>query len=92
MISPQLLEIEKSVNNLSINEKLWLLEQIARKIREGDSTDESTALIPHITLEDKLNQMKEFLGTPWEGKEDFLQIMEEIDQERHCYLGRELEL
>ncbi len=92
MISPQLLEIEKSVNNLSINEKLWLLEQIARKIREGDSEMNQTASIQHITLEDQLNQMKEFLATPWEGKEDFLQIMEEIDQERHCYLGRELEL
>ncbi|MGL5131964.1 MAG: DUF1963 domain-containing protein, partial [Planktothrix sp.] len=36
MISPQLLEIEKSINNLSLVEKLWLLENIARKIREGD--------------------------------------------------------
>jgi len=28
MISPQLLEIEKSINNLSLVEKLWLLENI----------------------------------------------------------------
>jgi hypothetical protein len=70
MISPQLLEIEKSINNLSLVEKLWLLENIARKIREGDSEINQKESIQEITLEDKLNQMKEFLATPWEGKEE----------------------
>ncbi len=81
MISPQLLEIEKSINNLSLVEKLWLLENIARKIREGDSEINQKESIQEITLEDKLNQMKEFLATPWEGKEEFLEIMTEVDME-----------
>ena len=50
MISPQLLEIQKSINNLSLVEKLWLLENIARKIREGDSEINQKESIQEIIL------------------------------------------
>ncbi|MEH1971164.1 hypothetical protein [Nostoc sp.] len=36
MISPNLLEIERSVRALSVEEQLWLLESIARQIRESE--------------------------------------------------------
>ncbi|MFN6484506.1 MULTISPECIES: hypothetical protein [unclassified Nostoc] len=36
MISPNLLEIERSVRALSVEEQLWLLESIARQIRENE--------------------------------------------------------
>lgn len=36
MISPNLHEIERSVRALSVEEQLWLLESIARKIRESE--------------------------------------------------------
>jgi hypothetical protein len=35
MISPNLLEIERSVLALSVEEQLWLLESVARQIREN---------------------------------------------------------
>ncbi|MEH1871445.1 hypothetical protein [Nostoc sp.] len=38
MISPNLLEIERSVLALSVEEQLWLLESIARQIRESEYT------------------------------------------------------
>lgn len=34
MASPNLLEIERSIGTLSFEEQLWLLEHIARQIRE----------------------------------------------------------
>ncbi len=34
MISPTLLEIERSIRALSLEEQLWLLERIARQVRE----------------------------------------------------------
>ncbi|MEH2078279.1 MAG: hypothetical protein V7K57_28440 [Nostoc sp.] len=36
MISLNLLEIERSVRALSVEDQLWLLESIARKIRESE--------------------------------------------------------
>jgi hypothetical protein len=36
MMSPNLLEIERSVRALSVEEQLWLLESIARQIRESE--------------------------------------------------------
>ncbi len=38
MISPNLLEIERSVRALSVEEQLWLLESVARQIRETEYT------------------------------------------------------
>ena len=43
-----------------------------------------------MNIEEKLQKMKEFLEKPWEGKEEFLEIMAEIDRERHSYYGREI--
>ena len=43
MISPNLLEIERSVRALSVEEQLWLLESIARKIRETEYTKDKLA-------------------------------------------------
>ncbi|MEH1945526.1 MAG: hypothetical protein V7K77_00780 [Nostoc sp.] len=36
MISPNLLEIERSILVLSVEEQLWLLESIVRQIREKE--------------------------------------------------------
>ena len=44
--------------------------------------------VEEIDLKIKLQRMKEFLATSWEGKADFLEIMTEIDKERHSYYGR----
>jgi hypothetical protein len=38
MISPNLLELERSIHALSVEEQLWLLESIARQIREKEYT------------------------------------------------------
>ncbi|MEH2245096.1 hypothetical protein [Nostoc sp.] len=43
MISPNLLEIERSVRALSVEEQLWLLESIARQIREREYTKDKLA-------------------------------------------------
>ncbi|MEH1796477.1 MULTISPECIES: hypothetical protein [unclassified Nostoc] len=43
MISLNLLEIERSVRALSVEEQLWLLESIARQIREDEYTKEQLA-------------------------------------------------
>ncbi|WP_017741676.1 hypothetical protein [Scytonema hofmannii] len=38
MISLSLQEIERSIRTLSLEEKLWLLERIARQVREKQQT------------------------------------------------------
>jgi hypothetical protein len=43
MISPNLLEIERSIHALSVEEQLWLLESIARQIREREYTKDQFA-------------------------------------------------
>jgi hypothetical protein len=43
MISPSLLEIERSIHALSVEEQLWLLESIARQIREKEYTKDNLA-------------------------------------------------
>ncbi|MEH1834213.1 MAG: hypothetical protein V7L29_19600 [Nostoc sp.] len=43
MISPNLQEIERSVRALSVEEQLWLLESIARQIREREYTKDKLA-------------------------------------------------
>ncbi|MEH2312944.1 MAG: hypothetical protein V7K35_16415 [Nostoc sp.] len=43
MISPNLLEIERSIRTLSVEEQLWLLESIARQIRENEYTTNKLA-------------------------------------------------
>ncbi|BDI18742.1 hypothetical protein ANSO36C_45440 [Nostoc cf. commune SO-36] len=43
MISPNLLEIERSVRALSVEEQLWLLESIVRQIRENEYIKDNLA-------------------------------------------------
>ncbi|MEH1866352.1 MAG: hypothetical protein V7K69_15290 [Nostoc sp.] len=43
MISLNLLEIERSIRALSVEEQLWLLESIARQIRESEYTKDKFA-------------------------------------------------
>ncbi|MEH1892925.1 MAG: hypothetical protein V7K92_26935 [Nostoc sp.] len=43
MISPNLLEIERSIRALSVEEQLWLVESIARQIRENEYTKDKLA-------------------------------------------------
>ena len=37
-----------------------------------------------ISDREKLKRMKEFLETPWEGREDFVKTMEELERERRA--------
>ncbi|MEJ6480593.1 hypothetical protein N0Y54_04465 [Nostoc punctiforme UO1] len=55
MISLNLLEIERSIRALSIEEQLWLLESIARQIRESEYTKDKFADV--INQEEKLELM-----------------------------------
>ncbi len=43
MISPNLEEIERSILALPVEEQLWLLERIARQIRETEYTKDKLA-------------------------------------------------
>lgn len=43
MMSPKLLEIERSIRNCSLEEQLWLLEKIARQVRERSQTADKFA-------------------------------------------------
>ncbi|MCC5646997.1 hypothetical protein LC607_29580 [Nostoc sp. CHAB 5824] len=53
MISPNLQEIERSVRALSVEEQLWLLENIARQIRESEYKKDKLADVKN--LEDQLD-------------------------------------
>lgn len=55
MMSQKLLEIERSIRALSLKEQLWLLERIARQVRERTNTDELSANIED--LEEQLAMM-----------------------------------
>ncbi|MEH2079569.1 MAG: hypothetical protein V7K89_06000 [Nostoc sp.] len=48
MISPNLLEIERSILALSVEEQLWLLESIARQIRENKYTKDKLANVNNL--------------------------------------------
>ncbi|MBN3871814.1 MAG: hypothetical protein V7L00_11325 [Nostoc sp.] len=60
MISPNLQEIERSVRALSVEEQLWLLESIARQIRETEYTKDkfTDAKNPEEQLEVMVSQPK----------------------------------
>jgi hypothetical protein len=67
MASHHLLEIERTIASLSTQEKLWLLERIARQLREPDEAELSEmandraiqAEITAIDLEFALTEMDE---------------------------------
>ncbi|MEM1168959.1 MAG: hypothetical protein AAGJ08_07770 [Cyanobacteria bacterium P01_H01_bin.35] len=51
MTLPKLLELEKSIHNLSLDEKLWLLEKIVwqvRQITQEKSSNFATSKSPNI--------------------------------------------
>ncbi|WP_138505289.1 hypothetical protein [Nostoc sp. PA-18-2419] len=60
MISPNLLEIERSIRALSVEEQLWLLESIAREIREREYRNEILADIkrPQEELREIVSELK----------------------------------
>lgn len=52
MISKKLLDLDRSIYSLSYKEKLWLLERIARQLREFDENELlSMASDPQIQAE-----------------------------------------
>lgn len=65
------------------------------KLAESPSIPDDSQVVVEIkeveemSIEAKLQKMKEFLATSWQGKEEFLEIMTEIDEERHAYFGRD---
>ena len=71
----------KQGNNIRLNDNLSIPDdsQIVVEIKE----------VEEMSIETKLQKMKEFLATSWEGKEEFLEIMQEINEERHAYRGRD---
>lgn len=48
MISLNLLEIERSICALAVEEQLWLLESIARQIRKREYTTDKLADAEHL--------------------------------------------
>ncbi len=71
----------KQGHNIRLNDNLSIPDdsQIVVEIKE----------VEEMSIETKLQKMKEFLATSWEGKEEFLEIMQEINEERHAYRGRD---
>lgn len=59
MISPTLLEIERSIRALSHEEQLWLLERIARNLRE-----QTRASAQPFNSEDKLEELAAMASDP----------------------------
>jgi len=39
MISPKLLEIDRSIRNLSLEEQMWLLESLVKNLRQKTNTN-----------------------------------------------------
>ncbi|MBD2562887.1 MULTISPECIES: hypothetical protein [Nostoc] len=64
MISPNLLEIERSVRALSVEEQLWLLESIARQIRESEYKKDNLADVENS--EDQLDVIANEVKIPTE--------------------------
>lgn len=59
MISPTLLEIERSIRALSLEEQLWLLERIARNLRE-----QTQAPAQQFDSEDRSEQLAAMASDP----------------------------
>ena len=63
MISKKLLDLEHSISSLSFGEKLWLLEQIARKLRKFDET-ELSEMANDLEIQAELAEInQEFVST-----------------------------
>ncbi|MEH1924395.1 hypothetical protein [Nostoc sp.] len=65
MISPNLLEIERSILALSVEEQLWLLESIVRQIRENEYVKDKLVDVnnPEEQLEVRVSEPKIQIGT-----------------------------
>ncbi|MEH2114517.1 hypothetical protein [Nostoc sp.] len=65
MISPNLLEIERSILALSVEEQLWLLESIVRQIRENEFVKDKLVDVnnPEEQLEVRISEPKIQIGT-----------------------------
>ncbi|MEH1819858.1 MAG: hypothetical protein V7L31_12395 [Nostoc sp.] len=65
MISPNLLEIERSILALSVEEQLWLLESIVRQIRENEYVKDKLVDVnnPEEQLEVRISEPKIQIGT-----------------------------
>ncbi|MBN3962555.1 hypothetical protein [Nostoc sp. NMS8] len=65
MISPNLLEIERSILALSVEEQLWLLESIVRQIRENEYVKDKLVDVnnPEEQLEVRISEPKIQIGS-----------------------------
>ena len=63
MISPNLLEIERSVLALSVEEQLWLLESIARQIRESEYIKDKLAEVKNLEEQLEVTASKPKIST-----------------------------
>lgn len=60
-------------------------------IPDGTQVVVEVKQVETMTIEEKLEKMKEFLERPWEGREDFVQTMAEIEREREMAYEKKLE-
>ncbi|MEH1768189.1 hypothetical protein [Nostoc sp.] len=65
MFSPNLLEIERSILALSVEEQLWLLESIVRQIRENEYVKDKLVDVnnPEEQLEVRVSEPNIQIGT-----------------------------
>jgi len=70
MISPHLLEIERSIRTLSLEEQEWLLERIKRQVQEKKLTaykfidkkymnEQLAAMTSHLDIQSEIAQINE---------------------------------
>ncbi|MCL1464019.1 hypothetical protein [Argonema galeatum] len=53
-------------------------------IPDGQEVSIEIEVIQQMSDEERLKKMKEFLESPWEGREDFMKTMEELEREERA--------
>lgn len=56
-------------------------------IPDGQEVNIELEVIQNTSNEEKLQKMKDFLESPWEGREDFRKTMEELEREKSKVVG-----
>ena len=53
-------------------------------IPDGTQVAIEVKQVETMTIEEKLEKMKELLERPWEGREELVEILTQLDRERHA--------
>ena len=51
-------------------------------IPDGQEVEIQIRVTQQMSNEERLKKLKEFLESPWEGREDFMKTMEELEREK----------